>query len=105
MRNETKMQVMDFVGFLESSGKLSPQEHKRLREALEESESRRNEPEKQVNVLTRSEVAKMLKVCPRTIDRMIRCGEIKFCKLGPRYIRFKFDDILAMMESKETIRQ
>lgn len=101
MRNETKMQVMDFIGFLENSGKLSPEEQKRLREALEESLPRKNEPEKQVNVLTRADVAKMLKISSRTVDRMCENRTLKFWKLGPRYIRFNLGDVLELMQSPE----
>jgi len=98
MRNETKMQVMDFIGFLETSGKLNPQEHKRLREALETSEIREESQKLPKRPLTRAEVADFLQVSTRTIDRMCEDGKLKYWKLGPRYIRFNFDDVLATMQ-------
>ncbi len=98
MKNETKMQVMDFIGFLETSGKLNMQEHKRLREALEANLPENKVPELPNRPLTRNEVAEFLKVSTRTIDRMCEDGLLKFFKLGPRYIRFNLDDVLAAMQ-------
>jgi excisionase family DNA binding protein len=101
MRNETKTQVIDFIGFLENSGKLSDNEHKRLRSALEPESIQQEKAKATPTILTRAEVAKMFKVSTRTIDRMCIAGEIKFWNLGPRYIRFNLKDILAIMQSKE----
>lgn len=98
MKNETKMQVMDFIGFLETSGKLNTQEHKRLREALELNTSDKEAQKLPKRPLTRSEVADFLKVSTRTVDRMCEDGKLKYWKLGPRYIRFNLDDVLAVLE-------
>lgn len=98
MKNETKMQVMDFIGFLETSGKLNPQEHKRLREALEPNEIKGKSQKLPKRPLTRNEVADFLQVSTRTVDRMCEDGLLKFSKLGPRYIRFNIDDVLAALE-------
>ncbi|MCK4982954.1 MAG: helix-turn-helix domain-containing protein [Victivallaceae bacterium] len=98
MRNETKMQVMDFIGFLETSGKLNPQEHKRLREALEPNQIKEESQNLPKRPLTRNEVADFLQVSTRTVDRMCEDGLLKFSKLGPRYIRFNLDDVLATLE-------
>jgi excisionase family DNA binding protein len=103
MKNETKMQVMDFIGFLETSGKLNPQEHKRLREALEPNEAREEAQKLPKRPLTRNEVADFLQVCTRTVDRMCEDGELKFFKLGPRYIRFNIEDVLAVMHTSKQI--
>ena len=100
MKNETKMQVMDFIGFLETSGKLNPQEHKRLREALEPNETREASQKLPKRPLTRAEVADFLQVSTRTIDRMCEDGKLKYWKLGPRYIRFNLEDVLAIMQYK-----
>ena len=97
MKNETKMQVMDFIGFLETSGKLNPQEHKRLREALEPNLQGKEAQNLPKRPLTRNEVADFLQVSTRTVDRMCEDGLLKFSKLGPRYIRFNFDDVLAAL--------
>jgi excisionase family DNA binding protein len=97
MKNETKMQVMDFIGFLETSGKLNPQEHKRLREALEPNEIKEESQKLPKRPLTRIEVADFLQVSTRTIDRMCENGLLKYWKLGPRYIRFNLEDVLATM--------
>jgi len=98
MKNETKMQVMDFIGFLETSGKLNPQEHKRLREALEPNEAREASQKLPKRPLTRKEVADFLQVCTRTVDRMCEEGKLRYLKLGPRYIRFNLEDVLAAMQ-------
>ena len=98
MRNETKMQVMDFIRFLETSGKLNLQEHKRLREALEPNEIKEESQKLPKRPLTRNEVADFLQVSTRTIDRMCEDGLLKFSKLGPRYIRFNLEDVLATMQ-------
>ena len=103
MKNETKMQVMDFIGFLETSGKLNPQEHKRLREALETNLPVKESPKLPDRPLTRSEVADFLQVSTRTVDRMCEKGLLKFFKLGPRYVRFNLNDVLAVMEYQNTI--
>jgi len=98
MKNETKMQVMDFIGFLETSGKLNLQEHKRLREALESNLPEKESQKLPKRPLTRNEVADFLQVSTRTVDRMCEDGLLKFSKLGPRYIRFNLDDVLAALE-------
>jgi excisionase family DNA binding protein len=100
MKNETKMQVMDFIGFLETSGKLNPQEHKRLREALEPNEAKEEAQKLPKRPLTRKEVADFLQVCTRTVDRMCEEGKLRYLKLGPRYIRFTIEDVLAAMKQK-----
>ena len=92
MKNETKMQVIDFFNYLENSGKISTREHKQLRGSLEESKEKKEIP---ITLLTRDEVAKFLKVSPRTVDRMREKGLLKFHKLGPRYIRFNMEDVLS----------
>ncbi len=97
MRNDTKTQVIDFIGFLENSGKISDNEHKRLRSALEPENIQQEKAKTTPTVLTRAEVAKMLKVSTRTIDRMCDDGLIKFWRLGPRYIRFNLEDVLKIM--------
>jgi excisionase family DNA binding protein len=98
MKNETKMQVMDFIGFLETSGKLNSQEHKRLREALEPNEAKEELQKLPKRPLTRIEVADFLQVSTRTVDRMCEDGKLKYWKLGPRYIRFNLEDVLATMQ-------
>ncbi len=103
MKNETKTQVMDFIGFLETSGKLNQQEHKRLREALETNLPENKSSELPDRPLTRSEVADFLKVSTRTIDRMCEDGKLKYWKLGPRYIRFNLDDVLAAMQQSSAV--
>ena len=103
MKNETKMQVMDFIGFLETSGKLNTQEHKRLREALEGNLPQKELPELPNKPLTRSEVADFLKVSTRTVDRMCEDGKLKYWRLGPRYIRFNLDDVLAAMQQSGAV--
>jgi excisionase family DNA binding protein len=99
MKSETKMQVMDFIGFLENSGKLSPEEQKRLREALEENLPAKESPELPDRPLTRSEVADFLKVSTRTVDRMCETGTLKFWKIGTRHIRFHLADVLAITQN------
>jgi excisionase family DNA binding protein len=101
MKNETKMQVMDFIRFLETSGKLNLQEHKRLCEALEPETIQKVRAKTMPTVLTRQEVARMLKVSTRTIDRMCEDGKLKYWKLGPRYIRFNLEDVLAVINRPE----
>ncbi|MDD5697837.1 MAG: helix-turn-helix domain-containing protein [Victivallaceae bacterium] len=103
MKNETKMQVMDFIGFLETSGKLNPQEHKRLREALELNLAEKEAQKLPKRPLTRKEVADFLQVCTRTVDRMCENGQLKFFKLGPRYIRFDIEDVLAVMQQQNPV--
>ncbi|MFA6713826.1 MAG: helix-turn-helix domain-containing protein [Victivallales bacterium] len=98
MKNEIKMQVMDFIGFLETSGKLNPQEHKRLREALEPNETKKDAQKLPKRPLTRAEVAEFLQITTRTVDRMCETGLLKCWKLGPRYIRFNIEDVLAAMK-------
>lgn len=102
MKNETKMQVMDFIGFLETSGKLNSEEHKRLREALESGLDEKEIQRLPKRPLTRKEVADFLQVCTRTVDRMCEKGLLKFSRLGPRYIRFNLEDVLAVMQGKNS---
>lgn len=99
MKNETKMQVMDFIGFLETSGKPNLQEHKRLREALEpDTTDKVGSPKLPNRPLTRAEIADFSQVNTRTVDRMCETGLLKCWKLGPRYIRFNIEDVLAAMK-------
>jgi excisionase family DNA binding protein len=97
MRGETKTQIISFLDFQVTKGELSPQEYQRLRETLE-GHAPSDAPEKQLTVLTRSDVAKMLKVSSRTVDRMCLKGELKFFKLGPRHVRFKIADVFKVLK-------
>jgi excisionase family DNA binding protein len=97
MRDDVKNQMIDFIGYLSNSGKISESERKRLRESLESPEKAKKEIPA-TPFLTRHEVAKYLKISTRTVDRMCKNGSLRFYKLGPRYVRFKLQDILTVMQ-------
>jgi len=105
MKNETKMQVMDFISFMETSGKISDKEHRKLREALEPEAIQQEKAKQHPTVLTRTQVAQIMQVSTRTIDRMCDKGLIKCWKLGPRYVRFNLADILVLIQQKESEEQ
>ena len=46
---------------------------------------------------TREELAKLLKLHPRTIDRKVRSGELPAIYLGPKSIRFAREDVIAWL--------
>lgn len=51
-------------------------------------------------ILKLSEVAKILRVCPTTINRMAQRGEIPAFKIGNRW-RFEKEKILAHLTKRE----
>ena len=51
-------------------------------------------------LLTRNQVALMLSIHPKTLDRIVRGSEIQEYHFG-RQIRFKESDVLEYIESKK----
>ena len=98
MNNNAKIAVIDYLSFMETSGKISHQESSKLRKALEPNAENKNIP---VIFLTRQEVAKILKVSTRNLDRIRSRGEINFRRIGLRRIRFTLKDVLEYANVEE----
>ena len=54
------------------------------------------------NLLTRSEVARYLRVSDRTVSRLIRAGQLPALRIG-RVVRIQQSDLLEMLNGKPTI--
>ena len=52
--------------------------------------------------LTRQELAGVLKVSVRTIDRMVAKGRIPACRFGANTVRFDLPDVLAALGLRPT---
>lgn len=95
MRAEIKNQLDDYVSFLENSGKISPLEAKKLKNALEHSEvEKKAVPE----FLTRREVADLLRVSSKTVSRLSDTGTLKRHKAGKRAYRYLKSEVYAYLE-------
>ena len=51
------------------------------------------------DLLTKDEVATMLKVHPRTIHRIFKSGKLKGIQLTSRVLRFRKDDVEKLLNS------
>ncbi len=54
------------------------------------------------HLLTRTEVARYLRVCDRTVSRLIRTGQLPASRIG-RAVRIRHADMLEMLEAKPSI--
>lgn len=52
--------------------------------------------------LTRAEVARYLRVCDRTVSRLIRTGQLPAARIG-RAVRIRHSDLLEMLDGKPII--
>lgn len=52
-------------------------------------------------LLTRTEVAELLRVSERTVDRLATSGELPRRTLGRRLVRFRESDVLALLDQRE----
>lgn len=86
MRLETRNQINDFLNYLESAGKVSPSESKRLIKSMESPLEKTHKHLPQL--LTRKEVADMLKVSPKTVSRLSDANILKRHLVGERAYRY-----------------
>ncbi len=56
-----------------------------------------------VVLLTKTQMAVALQVCPRTIDRMMARGEISYFKIGGRLVRFHIEEVLRRMRERALV--
>ncbi|HQS13156.1 MAG TPA: helix-turn-helix domain-containing protein [Sphingorhabdus sp.] len=54
------------------------------------------------DLLTRAEVARYLRVCDRTVSRLIRTGQLPASRIG-RAVRIHRSDLLEMLDGKPII--
>ena len=54
------------------------------------------------NLLTRTEVARYLRVCDRTVSRLVRTGQLPAARIG-RAVRIRHADLLEMLNGKPSI--
>ena len=55
-------------------------------------------------LLTRDEVAKLLKVNPITVYRLTKQGKLPAVKLGGRFVRYQERDVLSLINRHTTYR-
>ena len=55
-------------------------------------------------LLTRDEVAKLLKVNPITVYRLTKQGKLPAVKLGGRFVRYQECDVLSLINRHTTYR-
>ena len=55
-------------------------------------------------LLTRDEVAKLLKVNPITVYRLTKQGKLPAVKLGGRFVRYQERDVLSLFNRHTTYR-
>jgi len=55
-------------------------------------------------LLTRDEVAKLLKVNPITVYRLTKQGKLPAVKLGGRFVRYQKRDVLSLINRHTTYR-
>ncbi|MFC2067903.1 helix-turn-helix transcriptional regulator [Chloroflexota bacterium] len=55
-------------------------------------------------LLTRDEVAKLLKVKPITVYRLTKQGKLPAVKLGGRFVRYQKHDVLSLIDRHTTYR-
>jgi len=95
MRAEIKNQLDDYISFIENSGKISPLEAKKLKNALEYPEiEKKTVPE----LLTRREVADLLRVSSKTVNRLSDTRTLKRHKAGKRAYRYLESEVYAYLE-------
>jgi excisionase family DNA binding protein len=49
-------------------------------------------------MLTRAQAAALMQVSTRTLDRLIRCGALRCCRVG-RSVRITLDDLAVYLKS------
>lgn len=55
--------------------------------------------------LTRHEAADRLRVTPRAIDHLVARGKLTRYRHGPRIVRFRADDVDALLTPEPTTRR
>jgi len=55
--------------------------------------------------LTKQQVAEMLQVTPRFLERMVKSGRLRVLKVSRRLVRFRLSDIDAFMSASESWHQ
>lgn len=53
-------------------------------------------------LLTRDDVAKLLKVTPITVYRLTKQGKLPAIKIGKRFVRYKKPDVLELINRHTT---
>jgi excisionase family DNA binding protein len=101
MNNSAKLQLTDYLSFMESAGKISREELIRLKKALEP-HVEKSSPSPPNVFLTRKQSAQALGVSTRTLDRLRKRGEISCRRVGERGIRFTLEDVMNAVV-KETL--
>ena len=52
-------------------------------------------------LLTQDDVAKIWKVCPKTVYRRRLAGDIPYVQISPRSIRYRIEDVLRYIEEHQ----
>lgn len=53
-------------------------------------------------LLTAADVARRLRLTPRTVREMARCGKLPYLRLNRRDIRFSWDHVVARLARYDT---
>ncbi len=99
MRAETRKQINDYLDFLEAGNKITHGESERLIKSMESHLEKTHKHLPQL--LTRKEVADMLKVSPKTISRLSDANILKRHSVGKRayrYIKKEIFDYIGISE-------
>ena len=100
MKADTKNQIVDFLDLLGSAGKISAYEAKRIRNILENSKpNKKASPE----LITRKEVAKLLRVSTKTVSRLSDTGQLKRHMVGKRAYRYLKSEVYDFIEVQQEL--
>lgn len=99
MRIEAKKQISDFLNYLENTGQVAPKESKILIKSMESPLEKTHKDLPQI--LTRREVADMLKVSPKTISRLSDANILKRHQVGKRAYRYIKSEIFDYIGIKK----
>ena len=86
MRAEARTQINDFISYMESAGKITETEASRLIKSMESHLEKTHKHLPQL--LTRKEVADMLKVSPKTVSRLSDANILSRHSVGKRAYRY-----------------
>ncbi len=100
MKADTKNQIVDFLDLLGSAGKISAYEAKRIRNILENSKPNKKSPPE---LITRKEVAKLLRVSTKTVSRLSDTGQLKRHMAGKRAYRYLKSEVYDFIEIQQEV--
>lgn len=99
MKAETRKEITNYLDFLEAQKKIKHDESERLIKAMESPLQKTHKHLPQL--LTRKEVADMLKVSPKTVSRLSDANILKRHSAGKRayrYIKKEIFDYIGITE-------